>query len=272
MNLSTKILGAGLVTLAALTAPVLAQSAAGVQSGPVHVPADYSTNSPANSATMPTAIAPASSLAGPKQAAQPAAAPTPGAPAVGSNAPSAATTGTADSGDIKDIRGVISIPYPLLWLMYIVGGAALAAALYYGWKWLHRTVIRPKLPHELALERLEAARALMNEGQVREYAFAVSEAVRLYIEQRFGEKARRRTTEEFISDLLKQTGTPLAEHRALLEDFLMHCDLPKFARWQLSTAEMESMHESARAFITNTRPGAPATVPARRQPETVSAK
>ena len=41
MNLSSKILGAGLVTLAALTAPVLAQSAAGVQSGPVHVPADW---------------------------------------------------------------------------------------------------------------------------------------------------------------------------------------------------------------------------------------
>ena len=269
MNFANKTFGIGLVTLAALTAPVLAQSAAGVQSGPVHVPADYSTNSPANSATMPTAIAPASALAGPKQAAPPPVAITPGGVA-----PTATSTGTttADAGDIHDIRGVIPIPYPLLWLMYIVGGAALAAALYYGWKWLHRTVIRPKLPHELALERLEAARALMNEGQVREYAFAVSEAVRLYIEQRFGEKARRRTTEEFISDLLKQTGTPLAEHRALLEDFLMHCDLPKFARWQLSTDEMESMHDSARAFITNTRPGGPATVPARRQPETVSAK
>jgi hypothetical protein len=263
MIFSKRILGIGLVTLAALTAPVLAQSAAGVQSGPVHVPADYATNSP----TMQTAIAPASSLAGPVQAAQP-----PVAIAPGSAAPSATGTGTADSGDIHDIRGVISIPYPLLWLMYIVGGAALAAALYYGWKWLHRTVIRPKLPHELALERLEAARALMNEGQVREYAFAVSEAVRIYIEQRFGERARRRTTEEFIADLLKQTGTPLAEHRALLEDFLMHCDLPKFARWQLSIDEMESMHESARAFVINTRPGGPATVPARRQPETVSAK
>jgi len=261
MNFAGKILGAGLVMLAALTAPVSAQSAAGVQPGPVHIPPDYATNAP-----MQTTIAPASALAGPKQAAQPTAAPTP------NTASPAATTGTADSGDIRDIRGVISIPYPLLWLLYIVGGVALAAVLYFAWKWIHRTVIKPKQPHELALERLEAARALMNEGQVREYAFAVSEAVRLYIEQRFGEKARRRTTEEFISDLLKQTGTPLAEHRALLEDFLMHCDLPKFARWQLSTAEMESMHESARAFIINTRPGAPAPVPAPRSPETVSAQ
>jgi hypothetical protein len=259
MNFGWKTFGYGLVTLAALCVPLAAQSATGVSPGPVHVPAGYSTNAP----SITTSIAPAATLAGPVQ------------PAV-TNAPTAvAPTGTktADAGDIHDIRGVISIPYPLLWLMYIVGGAALAVALYYAWKWLHRTVIKPKLPHEVALERLEAARALMNEGQVREYAFAVSEAVRLYIEQRFGEKARRRTTEEFINDLLKQTGTPLAEHRALLEDFLMHCDLPKFARWQLSPTEMESMHESARAFITNTRPGAPAAVPASRtaQPETVSA-
>ncbi len=268
MNFGTKILGVGLVTLVALGAPVWAQSAAGGQPGPVHVPADYSTNAP-----MTTTIAPASSLAGPVQPPQPAATAAQGSNAPGAAAPSA-STGTADAGDIHDIRGVISIPYPLLWLMYIVGGLVLAVVLYYAWRWLHRTVIKPKLPHELALERLEAARALMNEGQVREYAFAVSEAVRIYIEQRFGEKARRRTTEEFINDLLKQTGTPLAEHRALLEDFLMHCDLPKFARWQLSTTEMESMHESARAFITNTRPGAPANVPAPRaaQPETASAQ
>ena len=260
MNFSTRILGSGLVALVALGVPAWAQSATGVSTGPVHVPAGYSTNAP----SMTTTIAPASALAGPVQPATSA-----------TNAPAAtAPTGTADSGDIKDIRGVISIPYPLLWMLYIVGGVVLAAALYYGWKWLRRTVIKPKLPHEIALERLEAARALMNEGQVREYAFAVSEAVRLYIEQRFGEKARRRTTEEFINDLLKQRGTPLAEHRVLLEDFLMHCDLPKFARWQLSTPEMESMHESARAFITNTRPGAyaPAVVPAPAQPETAFVK
>ena len=260
MNFGTKILGYGLVALAALGVPSWAQSATSASAGPVHVPAGYSTNAP-----TPVSIAPVSTLAGPVQPPVAATVPT---------TPGASATGTADSGDIKDIRGVISIPYPLLWMLYIVGGVVLAAALYYGWKWLRRTVIKPKLPHEIALERLEAARALMNEGQVREYAFAVSEAVRLYIEQRFGEKARRRTTEEFINDLLKQRGTPLAEHRVLLEDFLMHCDLPKFARWQLSTPEMESMHESARAFITNTRPGAyaPAVVPAPAQPETAFVK
>jgi hypothetical protein len=254
MNSGVRILGFGLVALVALALPVWAQSAAGASAGPVHLPPGYSTNAP-----MTTTIAPASALAGPRPA--PSAA-TNNAPVL--SAPGAATTGTAstDDGDIRDIRGVISIPYPILWLLYLLGAAAVAAALYYGWRWLHRTIIKPKLPHEIALERLEAARALMNEEQVRDYAFAVSEVIRNYIEQQFGERARRRTTEEFLSDLLKQTGTPLAEHRALLEDFLNHCDLPKFARWQLSTSEMESMYASALAFINNTRPGRPVQAPA----------
>jgi hypothetical protein len=269
MNFLTRILSSGLVGLAALTVPVLAQSAASTSTatpaGPVHLPPNYATNSA--SATSPVSIAPVSSLVAPPQPKT--------APVIKSPGTASATgTATDDDGDIHDIRGVISIPYPLLWMLYILGGAAVATGLYYLWKWLHRTVIKPKLPHEIALERLEAARALMNEGQVREYAFAVSEVIRNYIEQRFGERARRRTTEEFLSDLLEQRGTPLAEHRALLEDFLMHCDLPKFARWQLSIIEMEAMHSSASAFINNTRPGAyaPANVPAPAQPEPVSAK
>ena len=185
MKFGARILGFGLVALAVLPAPVWAQSAAGVSAGgsagPVHLPPGYSTNAP-----ITTSIAPASTLAGPAPAPNSATNAAPVSPAL------AATGTSGDDGDIHDIRGVISIPYPILWLLYALGAAALAAALYYGWKWLRRTVMKPKLPHEIALERLEAARALMNEGQVREYAFAVSEAVRLYIEQRFGERAARR--------------------------------------------------------------------------------
>jgi hypothetical protein len=234
---------AWIAVLGVISLPVLAQNA---PAGPVHVPSGYATNA--------TIIAPASTLTAPPP---PTNAPAATAPVVAPGTAAAAD----DDGDIHDIRGVIPIPYAWAWIYYVLGAAALAVALYYFWRWLRRTVIKPKEAHEIALERLEAARALMTENQVREYAFAVSEVIRHYIEQRFGERAARRTTEEFLSDLLQQTGTPLAEHRALLEDFLHHCDLPKFARWQLSVREMESMHESARAFIFNTRPGAPVHAP-----------
>ena len=114
---------------------------------------------------------------------------------------------------------------------------------------------KAKLPFEIALEKLEEARALMTGGvRARVRFFTVSEIIRVYIEQRFGEKAARRTTEEFLSDLLAQTGTPLAQHSSLLEDFLNHCDLIKFARWGATERELESMQESARAFILDTHP------------------
>jgi len=115
----------------------------------------------------------------------------------------------------------------------------------------------------------------MTADTAREYAFTVSEIIRVYIEQCFGEKAARRTTEEFLSDLLQQTGTPLAQHRRRLEDFLSYCDLMKFARWEATVREMESMLESARVFILDTRPQpepAPAPPNAPAQPELVQAK
>lgn len=264
--MSTRTLLLWIAVLGIISLPLWAQN---TPAGPVRLPDGYSTNAPA---MTPISIAPASSLAG--------TAPPTNAPAASAPVVAAPATGTAnadsDDGDIHDIGGVISTPYPLMWVFEVLGGIALAVALYFTWKWLRRTVLKPKLPHEIALERLEAARALMTESQVREYAFEVSEVIRNYIEQRFGERAKRRTTEEFLSDLLQQTGTPLAEHRLLLEDFLNHCDLPKFARWQLSVHEMESMHESARAFISNTRPDAPPRAavlppPPPVQPEPVSA-
>jgi hypothetical protein len=186
--------------------------------------------------------------------------------------PPAAQPSAAPAEDIRDIHGVIPIPYEWLWAAYLLGAIVAAAAIYAAWRYFRsRAKAKVKLPFEIALEKLEAARALMTTATVREYAFTVSEIIRVYIEQRFGEKAARRTTEEFLSDLLRQTGTPLAQHGALLEDFLNHCDLIKYAKWGASEQQLESMQESARTFILDTRPQ-PESRPAKAQPELASAK
>jgi hypothetical protein len=228
-----------LLLTALIAGPVLAQTP---PPGPVHFP-------PAQTAPAPTpdpvsTPAPAGQPS-PTQSFQPAVVTTP--------APTPNVPSSAD--DIRDIRGPISIPYAWLWVIYLAGGLVFLLALYALWKWISRRAkVKAKLPFEIALEKLEEARALMAPATVREYAFTVSEIVRVYIEQRFGEKAARRTTEEFLSDLVQQNGTPLADHRDNLKDFLNHCDLIKFARWQLSIPEMEAMHDSARLFILDTRP------------------
>jgi hypothetical protein len=172
--------------------------------------------------------------------------------------------------DIRDIRGPRHIPSPWFWPLWLAGGTALAAVLYAAWRWnRRRQLVRAKRPFEIALEQLELARKLMRPESAREFSIAVSEAARNYIEARFQVRAARRTTEEFLYDLLDPSDALLGGHRALLADFLHHCDLAKFARWILSIDEMESMLQSARTFVMetgepfgtpNTKPVAPATV------------
>jgi hypothetical protein len=123
---------------------------------------------------------------------------------------------------------------------------------YAAWHWRKRGGLRRKLPYEIALEQLEAARALMMPDEAYTFSLTVSEIVRLYIEEHFHARAAHRTTEEFLHDLLSGEYLSLAEYRPALADFLEHCDLAKFARWQLSLPEMEAMHMSACAFVTET--------------------
>jgi hypothetical protein len=42
---------------------------------------------------------------------------------------------------------------------------------------------------------------------------------------------------------------PLTAHRDTLAYFLCRCDLAKFARWSLAIQQMETMLESAKAFV-----------------------
>ena len=114
------------------------------------------------------------------------------------------------------------------------------------------------LPYEIALARLEEARSLIQPEHAREFSIAVSEIMRQFIEERFRVRAARRTTEEFLHDLLDPSDALLTSHRELLADFLQHCDLAKFARWILSIEEMETMLASAQTFVRETaRPLAP---------------
>jgi hypothetical protein len=198
-------------------------------------------------------------------AAQPASPPT--APQVAATAPVMAPAAPMAEPieDIRDIRPPFHIPPGWLWLAWAATGTALAALGYGLWRWRHRLPgLRPKLPFELALEQLEAARSLMQPEHAREFSIQVSEVVRNYIEVRFATHATHRTTEEFLHDCLAESGSTLAEHRDLLAQFLHHCDLAKFARWVLSVPEMEAMLQSASSFVrtTGTAPHATATLPA----------
>jgi hypothetical protein len=141
------------------------------------------------------------------------------------------------------------------WLIPASVAAALLLALaaYAAWRWARRRR-KPqiRLPFEIALERLEELRPLMQPASVREFSAAISDVVRRYIEQAFAVTATQRTTEEFLRDLLDSAHASLAPHRKLLAEFLSRCDLAKFAGVALSQQDLESLHRSARTFVLET--------------------
>jgi len=195
----------------------------------------------ANSARAQIAPAPQSPAAAPSPSMSPSPRHVPGAAA-----------GIED--DIRDIRGPVHIPYPWLWALYLAGGlmgAALAYAILRFWQ--RQKPARILLPYEVALERLDRARALIDAEKPDEFSVEVSTAVRSYIEAIFSLHAPRKTTEEFLHDLLADSSSILTKHLHLLEDFLKHCDLAKFAQWSLSKDEMEAMRSSAMRFVIETQ-------------------
>lgn len=154
--------------------------------------------------------------------------------------------------DIRDIRGPKYI-LPGWVLPALIGGAVLIALSIYGlWRWRRRRAAPVLLPHEIALRRLEDIRALMQPASARDFSTAVSDIVRRYIEQKFDVTATRRTTEEFLRELLESSNASLARHRGLLGEFLQQCDFVKFAALSLTLQNMESLRQSARAFVLTT--------------------
>jgi hypothetical protein len=159
----------------------------------------------------------------------------------------ASTAPAAPEQDIIDIRPPIHIPAAFPWMIWSAGALA-AAGLGCG-AWMLRRRPRRKLPYEIALENLAKTRGLMQPENAQRFSLAVSEIVRLFIEECLPVRAAHRTTHEFLRDLVNFPDSPLAAHRETLRDFLHHCDLAKFARWSLTVPRMEAMLESANAFV-----------------------
>jgi hypothetical protein len=164
--------------------------------------------------------------------------------------PKPSTAGPGPS-DIKDIKGPLAFK-EMNWLVTAAVLAVLSA-------WPAFVLIRkrmkalpPKLPHETALEELEAIKAgYARDGVVKEYYVGVSDCVRRYIERVFGLKAPEMTTEEFLNSLRDSSALSVGQ-KDLLKNFLSACDLVKFARYAPTAAEAESVYVSAKKFVEET--------------------
>lgn len=173
------------------------------------------------------------------------------------------SVGLDEGGDIRDVKGPLSISrnWWLLWPW--VAGALVLAGLALWWYRRHQRRERPEAPaprvprrppHEIALEalaRLDQER-LLDRGEIKAFHIRISEILRVYLEGRFGIDAMELVTDEVVDELVR-TGLDAAVVEAM-RAFLEACDLVKFAKHSPAPAASREMLPTARRLVESTRP------------------
>jgi len=117
-------------------------------------------------------------------------------------------------------------------------------------------ILVPQRPaHKIACEALVALqqKEYPRRREWNRYYTELSDIVRRYLENRFNLRAPEMTTEEFLNSV-KDNKVLSYEHKSLLRDFLSHCDLVKFARYEPDEKEASLSFESAKRLIDQTKP------------------
>jgi hypothetical protein len=164
-------------------------------------------------------------------------------------------TNSLAAADIRDIKAPVEIPSGWFWLWCVLGALGIAVASHFAWRYWQKHRTRPGTeeliipPHVRARRRLEQALALIYEP--RPFCISVSDTLRAYLEEAFSLRAPERTTEEFLDELQSSAVLSFSQ-KQLLGDFLMRCDLVKFAREEPSVEQLKDLHASALRLIDET--------------------
>ena len=154
---------------------------------------------------------------------------------------------------------VIPPPPDRTWIIFLIlgllGGGGIIAGLIYWFKTQKKTrqQINTIPAHQLAYRELEwlVKQDLIENGKFKLFYFGISCVLRHYIENRFNLHAPEQTTEEFLNELnLNNILQP--NQKKLLQNFLNHCDLVKFAELVPSNEEIQSTFNTCKEFIIET--------------------
>lgn len=164
----------------------------------------------------------------------------------------------ASSGATNDIRAIkppVEIPNSWIWVWWILGALVVVAAAIALWPWMQRKLFKPVPvpiipPHVRAKNKFREALSLISDPRL--FCIAVSDALRVYLEERFNFRAPERTTEEFLLDL-QQTTLLSPEQKESLAAFLQECDLVKFARFEPNEEELRRLHDAALRLVDETQ-------------------
>jgi len=143
-------------------------------------------------------------------------------------------------------------------LCYALGAAAgillLAGLVLYFRRRRQQIETIPQVPpHVKAFAALQELidEDLIKKNELKLFYLCISSILRFYIEEQFHIHAPELTTQEFL-EILTQDQSLLKKHQVLLQNFLTHCDMVKFAEHQPGSLEIQQTFDACKAFISQT--------------------
>ena len=150
--------------------------------------------------------------------------------------------------EIEDIRPPITDSPSLMVAGILACLLVIALVAYFAWPNAKPKAALPPLPKEVAKRQLEALKQRIQTEDGYAFSIKISDLLRSFIEQHFGIKAVRQTTNEFLIEASKKSHFDLAQQERL-RHFLLTCDSIKFAQANAGVQESEALFEQAAAFV-----------------------
>ncbi|MBU1045071.1 MAG: hypothetical protein KJ915_11815 [Candidatus Omnitrophica bacterium] len=143
------------------------------------------------------------------------------------------------------------------WVIALIAIGLIVAIIFLIKKYMIKLKAQPVIivpAHIIALEELNKLQGLglIAQGKIELYFEKLSGCMRHYLENRFNLRAPWMSTEEFLSQA-KTSPVLTTEHKHLLHDFLILCDMVKFARYESSANEANESFALVRNFVEQTK-------------------
>ncbi len=158
--------------------------------------------------------------------------------------------------DIRDVKGVVKLPYQTLKYILWIGIPLLMAILlavyllYFRNRENMNTRNVEKLsPADQALRDLHELfeSTWIRDGKIKQYYLRFSEILKIFLEKQFGIQASEATTSE-IANIMKRIQIPEESKKHLIE-VLEAADFAKFAKWIPSVADILALNKQAEAVV-----------------------
>lgn len=164
---------------------------------------------------------------------------------------------TGQKQELKELKAQAEITPDYRFFLYLLAALASAIFLIY---WIIATLRKrrkvavkeirdSRTPEQIARDAIQdlLSRKLVEQGLLKQYYLDLSEIVKRYIGQKLTILSLERTTEEFTRDL-RQTSLPIHDFE-MIGEFLVECDLVKFAKYHPSLEEIQSIQQQAIQLI-----------------------